>query len=337
MLAVLSGVLNGSYAVPIKMTKKWAWENIWLWFAVSGLLLVPWIFVLAFIPDVGKVIAASPLKATGLTFLCGFGWGIGSVAFGLALHLIGFSLGYTMMMGLIAVIGALVPLLVKNPSAFLSTGGMVILMALLVTIAGIILSGSAGKIREDNNQKKVGQPATNKSKFTKGIVLCMVSGFFSSMINFAFEFGTPLKVFALEQLGPGANIFYATSVIWAVALSGGFVVFLAYSLYLLAKNKTVRNYWVKGTLGYFFWSFLMGIIFYSSLLCYGLAASALGEAGTTTGWVIFTAGAIITANIWGVLSFEWAGVPKKAMRMMVIGSIFLIGAVFLVSYGNSLL
>ena len=337
MLAVLSGILNGSYAVPIKMTQKWAWENIWLWFAVSGLLLVPWIFVLVFIPDVGNVLAVSPVKATGLTFLCGFGWGIGSVAFGLALHLIGFSLGYTLMMGLIAVVGALVPLAVKNPSAFLTPGGMFILLALLVTIAGIVLSGSAGKTREDISKKKTGQPTTNQSKFTKGIILCMVSGFFSSMINFAFEFGTPLKAIALEQLRPGANGFLATSVIWAVALTGGFIAFLTYSLYLLIRNRTAGKFFIKGTRRYFFWASMMGIIFYSSLLCYGLAASALGEAGTTTGWVIFTAGAIITANLWGILSSEWAGVPKEAVRKMVIGSVFLIGAVFLVSYGNSLL
>jgi len=335
LLAILSGILNGSYAVPIKLTKKWEWENIWLWFAIAGLLLVPWIFVSLFIPDIGKVLADSPAGATLMTFLCGLGWGIGSVAFGLALHLIGFSLGYTLMMGLIAVIGALVPLLVKNPSSLLTTGGIIILLALLATIAGIILCGAAGKAREDKTLHD-GQ-SHDKSKFTKGLILCFISGFFSSMINFAFEFGTPLKDAALSRLGEGSNVFYSTSVIWAVALSGGFVAFLVYAIYLLAKNKTVGNFSKKGTRPYYFWALLMGITFYSSLLCYGLAASALGDAGTTTGWVIFTAGAIITANIWGIITSEWAGVPRKEMGKMAIGSAFLIGAVFLVSYGNSIM
>ena len=337
LLAILSGILNGSYAVPIKLTPRWGWENIWLCFAVTGLLLVPWIFVSLFVPDVGKVLADVPVGASAMTFLCGLGWGIGSVAFGLALHLIGFSLGYTLMMGLIAVIGALVPLLVKNPSALLTTGGMIILLALLVTIVGIILCGAAGKAREDKNFQKNGQQASDKSKFKKGLILCFISGFFSSMINFAFEFGTPLKDAALSQLGTGSNVFYATSVIWAVALSGGFVAFLIYAVYLLAKNRSRCNFSIKGTRAYFLWTFLMGITFYSSLLCYGWAASALGSAGTTTGWVIFTAGAIITANIWGIITSEWAGVSKREMRKMVIGSALLISAVFLVSYGNSLL
>lgn len=336
LLAILSGILNGSYAVPIKLTPKWGWENIWLCFAISGLLLAPWIFAFLLIPDVGKVLADTPAGATAMTFFCGLGWGIGSVAFGLALHLIGFSLGYTLMMGLIAVIGALVPLLVKNPAALVTTGGITILLALFVTIIGIILCGAAGKAREDENQQKE-RSSTNKSKFSKGLALCFVSGFFSSMINFAFEFGTPLKNAALSQVGVGSNGFISTSIIWAIALSGGFVAFLFYAIYLLAKNKTIDNYARKETRSYFPWTILMGITFYCSLLCYGMAASALGDAGTTTGWVIFTAGAIITANIWGITTSEWAGVPKKQMNKMILGSALLIGAVFLVSYGNSLL
>lgn len=337
LLAVFSGLLNGSYAIPIKLTKKWEWENIWLWYAITGLLVVPWVFVSIVIPDVGKVLSSSPTGATVMTFLCGLGWGIGSVAFGLALHLIGFSLGYTLMMGLIAVVGALVPLLVKNPSALLTTGGIFILLALLATVVGIILCGAAGKARENKNLENSEENITKKSKFTKGLILCFISGFFSSMLNFAFEFGTHLKEAALSQLGTGANVFFASSIIWAVALSGGFLAFLIYAIYLLVRNKTISNFRIKGTRIYFFWAFLMGIIFYSSLLCYGLAASALGSTGTTTGWLIFTAGAIITANIWGVITSEWAGVPMRQMKKMVIGSLLLIGAVFLVSYGNKLL
>lgn len=337
MLAVFSGILNGSYAVPVKLTKKWAWENTWLCFAVSGLLIIPWVFAFIFIPDIGGLLSASPAKTIGVVFLFGLGWGVGAVAFVLALHLIGFSLGYTLMMGLIAVIGALVPLLVQNPSVFLTPGGITILLSLLVTVGGIILCGSAGKSREVSNRVKSGQSTVDKSNFTKGLILCFVSGLFSAMLNFSFEYGTPLSDMAMRQLSPGANAFQANSIIWAIALSGGFVAFLVYSLFLLSKNKTVHNFSNKNTRGYFFLAISMGIIFYGSVLCYGWAASAFGEAGTTIGWVIFTAGAIITANIWGLLSSEWKGVSKIAMNKMVLGTILLIGAVVLVSYGNSLL
>ncbi len=195
----------------------------------------------------------------------------------------------------------------------------------------------AGKTRESINQGRPGQPTVDKSAFTKGLALCFVSGLFSSMLNFSFEFGAPLSRIAMGQLGPGANAFLANSIIWAIALSGGFIAFLVYSLFLLTKNKTVNNFSNKNTRGYFFLAFSMGIIFYGSVLCYGWAASAFGKAGTTIGWGIFTVGAIITANIWGLLSSEWKGASKIAVNKMVLGTILLIGAVVLVSYGNSLL
>ncbi len=337
MLAVLSGILNGSYVVPVKLMKNWAWENTWSCFAISGLFIIPWCFALYFIPDVGGILSSSSVKTIVTVFLFGLGWGIGAIAFVMALRLIGFSLGYTLMMGLIAVIGALVPLLVQNPSAFLTPGGKIILLSLMVTVVGILFCGSAGKTREISNQTESSQTTLNKSNFTKGLILCFVSGLFSSMLNFSFEFGAPLSDLAITQLGSEANAFQANSIIWAIALSGGFVAFLGYSFYLFAKNNTAYKFFDKNTLFNFFLAFSMGFIFYGSVLCYGWAAFALGEAGTTIGWVIFTAGAIITANIWGLLSSEWKGVPMRAINKMVLGTIMLIGAVVLVSYGNSLL
>jgi L-rhamnose-H+ transport protein len=316
LLAVLSGILNGSYATPIKIIGKWEWENIWLWFAISGLLILPWISAFSFISDVGEVMNYTSAKTTGLVFLFGLGWGIGSVAFGLALHLIGFSLGYTLMMGLIAVIGALIPILVKDPSSLVTQGGIVMLFSLLLTTVGIIFCGSAGKSREKTNKKLTKFTAGHKSNFREGLILCFVSGLFSAMLNFSFDFGTPLSQFAMKQLGEGANMFRANSIIWAVALSGGFVPFAVYSLFLLRKNRSVHRFWEKRTRKNYFLTISMGIIFYASLLCYGWAASALGKAGTTVGWVIFTAGAITTANIWGLFTAEWKGVPQKALNKM---------------------
>ena len=94
------------------------------------------------------------------------------------------------MMGLIAVIGASVPLLVQNPAVFLTPGGITILLSLLVTVGGIILCGSAGKSREISNRGKSGQSTVDKSNFNKGLILCFVSGLFSAMLNFSFEYGS---------------------------------------------------------------------------------------------------------------------------------------------------
>ena len=30
LLLILAGAMNGSFTLPMKFTKKWAWENTWL-------------------------------------------------------------------------------------------------------------------------------------------------------------------------------------------------------------------------------------------------------------------------------------------------------------------
>ena len=30
LLLILAGAMNGSFTLPMKFTRKWAWENTWL-------------------------------------------------------------------------------------------------------------------------------------------------------------------------------------------------------------------------------------------------------------------------------------------------------------------
>ena len=44
-LALVAGILNGSFAAPMKYAKFWKWENIWSVWAVVGMLMFPWFMV----------------------------------------------------------------------------------------------------------------------------------------------------------------------------------------------------------------------------------------------------------------------------------------------------
>ncbi|MBU4211920.1 MAG: hypothetical protein L6437_11615 [Kiritimatiellae bacterium] len=54
-LAVAAGVLNGSFALPMKRTTKWAWENTWLMWTLSALLILPWATAFATVPHLWDV------------------------------------------------------------------------------------------------------------------------------------------------------------------------------------------------------------------------------------------------------------------------------------------
>ena len=46
-VVIIAGVVNGSFAAPMKRMPSWRWENSWLMFAITGLVIFPWIIAYA--------------------------------------------------------------------------------------------------------------------------------------------------------------------------------------------------------------------------------------------------------------------------------------------------
>ena len=55
LLVILAGVLNGSFALPMKRTSKWAWENTWLVYSIVGMVVVNWAIALHTVPELATV------------------------------------------------------------------------------------------------------------------------------------------------------------------------------------------------------------------------------------------------------------------------------------------
>ncbi len=336
LAAVFSGVLNGSFAAPMKLNKNWEWENTWILYAVSALIIFPFILIWLTIPELLEIYTRVQTGVLIRTFLFGLGWGIGSLLFGLGLYLVGLSLGYTIIMGLIAVTGALVPMLVHYPESFLTIGGIVIIAAMFVTGAGVALCGIAGMIR-DKNQKDNKESQETRVKFKLGFLVCLASGLFSAMLNLSFSFGAPIAEAARLYMGELGTPFKANNAVWFLALTGGSIPFLIYCGWLLLSRRTYQKFTESGTALYWFWSFLMGAIWISCIVLYGAGANQLGHLGTTIGWLILMAVTVLVGNVWGILTGEWKGAPKKARLRMGQGLALLIGSVFLVGVGKILL
>src|SRR5690348_7019244 len=105
LAVIVGGVLNGTFAYPMKQVVKWHWENIWFLFGIFGLILFSWLAAWLSLPDLLQVYRRVPLSTMAGVFGLGFGWGIGSVLFGLGISSLGLSLGYSIVMGTTAVFG----------------------------------------------------------------------------------------------------------------------------------------------------------------------------------------------------------------------------------------
>jgi len=66
------------FAVPMKFVQRWKYENIWLVFALSGLVVFPWLLTATTVPHLGAVYRLTSTHS--IIAITGFGlcWGAGA-------------------------------------------------------------------------------------------------------------------------------------------------------------------------------------------------------------------------------------------------------------------
>lgn len=79
LLLVLAGAMNGSFALPMKFTRKWAWENTWLIWSIFALVVFPPLLAFLTVPSLGSVYAEAGAGPVAIAAGCGAGWGIAQV------------------------------------------------------------------------------------------------------------------------------------------------------------------------------------------------------------------------------------------------------------------
>jgi L-rhamnose-H+ transport protein len=149
------------------------------------------------------------------------------------------------------------------------------------------------------------------------------------MLNYSFAFGQDIAVAAVRLGNPEVRAAYA---VWPIALAGGLLPNIGYSLYLLRKNRT-------GALFHLIypdalWATTMAILWMGAFALYGMSASLLGRFGTSIGWGLFQIFMIMTATLSGVFTGEWRFAPRLARSLLIWSITCLGGATALLAYAN---
>src|SRR5246127_157211 len=138
-VVVLAGILNGSFATPMKRIAGWRWENSWLIFAVSGLLVFPWIINFATVPNVTNIYAGASAATLFKVILFGLLWGVGATLFGLGISRVGIALGFALILGITASFGSLLPLAILLSEQLTTKRGAALVVGTFVMALGLIL------------------------------------------------------------------------------------------------------------------------------------------------------------------------------------------------------
>lgn len=329
-LVFLGGILNGSFAAPMKRLSAWRWENTWLVYAFTGFLILPWVIALATVPHLGVVLQQSSGAVLAKIALFGFTWGVGGLLFGQGIARVGLALGFAVILGITSSFGSLLPLAILHPEQLGSRQGLALIAGTLVMILGLVFLALAGKRRE--REQAASKTVSGSSGFVAGLVVCILSGVFSSMLNFAFVFGEEVRQLSLRA---GASTAMSGNAIWALAVSSGFLPNAAYCAYLLNRNHAWSVFLEKaGGVAYVLAAASMGVLWYSGLVVYGMGTVALGSLGKIVGWPEFMSFDIIAGILWGFFGGEWKGASRIALGYCLGGIAILFLAIGVISIGN---
>jgi len=319
MLVFAGGAMQGSFILPQKYMRGWAWEQGWLLYSIAAMIFFPWLLVTLLVPEPGMVYANVGAGVVTRTALFGAGWGVGSVLFGLGVSRVGMALGFAIIISLTAAVGSVVPMAIQQPEKLASTQGLMLMSGLAAVIAGIVLCAKAGSLKET---------ATRGQGYTRGLAICVASGIASPMMNFAFSFGRPIQEEA-ARLGAGPAV--ASIAIFAVAISAGFFLNGGYCLYLLRRNRS----WQTTPPGarYTLYALVMGFLWLFGMFFYGVGASQLGESGASVGWALFMTVMVLVANFWGLVTGEWKGAPRQSFGYLGAGLAVMIAALVIIATG----
>jgi len=336
LLLLCAGFAQGTFGLGMKKQAPLKWESFWLIYSLIGMVLVPLIWGLLSSGVFFQSIAATPWQAIAKALVLGFLWGIGGIMFGLSVRLVGVSITMGVVMGLAGGLGALIPLLgIKGVTS--EPSFPFVLLGVAIMLAGVGLTALSG-IKREKEQNLSQQSAGANNNLRKGIILVVLTGVLSSLLNIGFEAAEPIRAQALSL---GASPAGSSLPARAVVVFGGFLMNAGYAVWLLCRNRTwadLRLFAASAPAGApraAGWAGITGILWFIPLGLAGIVAASLGSMGNAITWPVMLGLSLIFGNLWGWLSGEWKG-ARRSFRLMLLAAVILIIACLILTFKDRL-
>ncbi len=249
----LGGLASGSFYVPYKGVRKWAWEVYWLVGGFFSWIIMPWLLASLMTNDLLGVIRQQSAGTLWWTYFFGAMWGFGGLTFGLTMRYLGMSLGMGVALGYCAAFGTLLPPIFKSfipgipvPETLgqiaSTQPGQITLLGVFVCLVGIAVAAYAGLTKEREMPAAEKKKAIAEFNYAKGIMVATFSGIMSACFSFALTAGNPIGE---------ATAAAGTQELWTglpklvVVLAGGFTTNFIWCVLLNLRNRTGYQYFSR--------------------------------------------------------------------------------------------
>src|SRR5215467_2500924 len=361
----LGGLASGSFYVPYKGVKLWAWETYWLAGGFFSWIIAPWILASFLTKDLFAVLGQAPTSALFWAFFFGLLWGVGGLTFGLTMRYLGLSLGMAVVLGLCAAFGTLMPPIFRGEFMTQVVGtssGRVILFGIFVCLVGITAAGFAGISKERVMSAEQQKAAIEEFDLRKGIGVAILSGVMSACFAYGLAAGDPIKALTVQHGTPGL---WQGLPVLVVVLAGGFTTNFIWCVILNIRNHTGHQYFqseIRGEvpdrsqehileavtdapaeemavavavqkespsrapmLPNYLFSALAGTTWYMQFFFYTMGETQMGRFKFSS-WTLHMASIIIFSTVWGIALKEWKGAGSKTKFLVVMSLVVLVSS-----------
>jgi L-rhamnose-H+ transport protein len=371
----LGGLASGSFYVPYRGVKHWAWETYWLVGGFFSWIIAPWILALTVTHELSAVLREAPASSLFWTYTFGVLWGLGGLTFGLTMRYLGMSLGMAVALGYTAAFGTLIPPIFRGVfvSEVLGThSGLIILTGVGVCLLGIAFAGAAGLSKEREMSEEQRRVSIKEFDLKKGLLVATFSGVMSACFAYGLAAGDPIKMSTIQH---GTPALWQGLPVLVILLAGGFTTNFIWCLILNIRNRTGYQYFrsdVRGKvpnrseehiletvtdapaeemaavvavardpaikvpmLANYLFSALAGTTWYMQFFFYTMGETQMGRYKFSS-WTLHMASIMIFSTLWGIALKEWKGTGVRTKLLVAFTLLVLVGSTVTVGYGNYL-
>jgi L-rhamnose-H+ transport protein len=371
----LGGLASGSFYVPYRRVKVWAWETYWLAGGFFSWILAPWILALWVTSDLIRVLREAPNESLFWAYTFGVLWGLGGLTFGLTMRYLGMSLGMAVALGYTAAFGTLMPPIFRGQFAtevLGSTSGRTILVGVGICLLGIVFAGAAGISKEKEMSEAQKRASIKEFSLKKGLLVATFSGVMSACFAYGLAAGDPIKEITIRH---GTPALWQGLPVLVVVLLGGFTTNVIWCVLLNVRNKTGYQYFTSEIrrpalpkvhkpgienvtdapaeemaelgladgpipskapmLSNYFFCALAGTTWYFQFFFYTMGETQMGRYKFSS-WTLHMASIIIFSTLWGIALKEWKGAGARTKLLVGLSLLVLVMSTVVVGYGNYL-
>jgi L-rhamnose-H+ transport protein len=368
----LGGLASGSFYVPYRRVRGWAWETYWLVGGFFSWIIVPWVLGLIMTRDLLPALSEAPHSSLAWTYAFGVLWGLGGLTFGLTMRYLGMSLGMAVALGYTAAFGTLMPPIFRGvfASEVLGThSGRIILVGVGICLFGIIFAGAAGMSKEKEMSEEQKRASIKEFDLKKGLLVATFSGVMSACFAYGLAAGDPIKELTIRH---GTPPLWQGLPVLVVVLLGGFTTNFIWCVILNVRNRTESQYFSARVtpgeqdslalesvtdapaeemakagirsdapparvpmLSNYLFSALAGTTWYLQFFFYTMGETQMGRYKFSS-WTLHMASIMIFSTLWGIALREWNGTGRRTKLLVAASLLVLIASTMVVGYGNYL-